>query len=885
MTENIKIPSAVKTAANATKRGWHFFPIKPGKKHPPLVTDNLDTGATNDPAVIATWAQDCNVGVALAKSHLIVLDIDVRDGKRGLETLNALIAKHGPLPPTLTVRTPSGGFHYYFRETNGVKHRMSTTAFGAGVESTNYVLLPGSVLFDGKKFSGRYVTIDKSPVADAPAWFGEYLKERTPTVDDCSQAPVVEQDTPEIIKRAIEYLKTDAKPSLQGENGEYRMLLTYAVLKDMGVSLDAAIQLVEEHYNLPDKCVPQWACGEGADADRHDIKARNAWKYLNQNAPGALSAEADFTADPPEPLTPEEETQQENIRAGNRMVVRNESYGERKRVVIVTGNDHNAIAAVQKIVGPQIDLPDPVFKRNGKLVRLSRNLAEGGSDLKHFEKDALVIQDITKPWFTTRATKSCNFGYPKDVEVKTPIVGEDGKPVSDAKGKPTFSVTVERRWVPMNFPPRIVDQVLGDSSNWPLYRTLYSTTETPTLRPDGTILDSPGYDKGTGLFYDPGDVKFPPIPSRPSKAAGVEAMKLIDDVLIDFPFDPKNTDEKDRNISKAVAVSMLLTSVVRRTLDIAPAYGIDADDQEAGKTTLAKVAGALAVGRNIAVQAFSKSEEERDKLLSALLLTAAPVILFDNIDDIIEGRTIEAVITSAMFDSRPFGKNDTVRTAPTNALTIFTGNKISVGGTLASRVLVSRLVPDKPFKSRTFKHRDIVAYVIAERPKLVAAILTALRCYLIHGKKVVKDTDRFPPWSDLIRSAVIWYGYADPQRGGDKLRENDPIKEAQREVLRQWWKIYTDKSVTAVELRDRSETRDAFADGLKIKSADVTSFRISPYIEKMIDVKLGMPVTVVKEGKRPGRSQQFHLELAKGVRPDWLDKEDDVPAGDDFGGD
>jgi hypothetical protein len=53
----------------------------------------------------------------------------------------------------------------------------------------------------------------------------------------------------------------------------------------------------------------------------------------------------------------------------------------------------------------------------------------------------------------------------------------------------------------------------------------------------------------------------------------------------------------------------------------------------------------------------------------------------------------------------------------------------------------------------------------------------------------------------------------------------------------------------------------------------------------MIDVKLGMPVTVVKEGKRPGRSQQFHLELAKGVRPDWLDKEDDVPAGDDFGGD
>jgi hypothetical protein len=370
-------------------------------------------------------------------------------------------------------------------------------------------------------------------------------------------------------------------------------------------------------------------------------------------------------------------------------------------------------------------------------------------------------------------------------------------------------------------------------------------------------------------------------------------MKLIDDVLIDFPFDPQNVDEKKRNISKAVAVSMLLTSVVRRTLDIAPAYGIDADDQEAGKTTLAKVAGALATGRDIAVQAFSPSEEERDKLLSALLLTAAPVMLFDNIDDTIEGRTMEAVITSPMFDSRPFGKNDTVRTAPTNALTIFTGNKIAVGGTLASRVLVSRLVPDKPLKYRTFVHRDIVKYVIKERPKLVTAILTALRCYLVHGKKVEKDTDRFPPWSDLIRSAVIWYGYADPQRGGDKLRENDPTKEAQRDVLRQWWGRFKDKSVTAANLRDYTlggdgrdrlyPIRDAFADGLKCRSADVTSFKISPYIEKLIGVKLGMPVSVIKEPARVGMSQKFHLELAKDVAPNWVERESTFTAADDFG--
>jgi hypothetical protein len=892
-------PTAVAAARKlvAIHPNWYFFKIDPGTKNKGMPLDNLDAGATNDPKVIAGWPENCNVGIALKKSGLIVPDVDVKSGKQGAASLEILQLENGQLPETYSVRTANGGIHYYYNETDTVKHVQGQNKFGKDIDSTGYVLIAGSVV-DGRPY--RSITDAKGkvrPVAPAPEWFNRYLVERPGANIRDNDEPAVDLDMPANIERAVYFLRVDAPPSIIGKNGERTTLEVAATLKDLGISKDKTIELMAEYYNVEGKCDPLWNFFDGPIEDRMDKKIDNAWAYLTQTQPGALgiTPEQDFGADPLPPRTPEQEAEQENIRASNTMVVRNESYGKRTRVVITTGNDHKAIAAVQKIVGPQINLPDPVFKRNGKLVRLSRNLSEGGPDLKHFEKDALVIQDITKPWFTTRATKSCDFGYPREVEVKTPIVGADGKPVLDDKGKPTFSVTVDRKWVPMNFPPRIVDQVLGDSSNWPLYRTLYSTTETPTLRPDGTILDAPGYDKVTGLFYDPGDIKFPSIPAKPTIEQGKAAMAMIDDVLIDFPFDPKNTDEKNRNISKAVAVSMLLTSVVRRTLDIAPAYGIDADDQEAGKTTLAKVAGALNTGRDIAVQAFSKSEEERDKLLSALLLTAAPVMLFDNIDDIIEGRTIEAVITSAMFDSRPFGKNDTVRTAPTNALTIFTGNKISVGGTLASRVLVSRLVPDKPLKFRKFVHRDIVGYVIKERPKLVAAILTALRCYLVHGKKVAKDTDRFPPWSDLIRSAVIWYGYADPQRGGDKLRENDPIKEAQREVLRKWWRYFTDKSVTAAELRDHNITtdgrdrlypiRDAFADGLKCRSLDVTSFRISPYIEKMIGVKLGMPASVIKEGKRMGTTQKFHLELAPDVDRNWLDKEDTLTTADDFGDD
>ena len=80
---------------------------------------------------------------------------------------------------------------------------------------------------------------------------------------------------------------------------------------------------------------------------------------------------------------------------------------------------------------------------------------------------------------------------------------------------------------------------------------------------------------------------------------------------------------------------------------------IDADDAEAGKTTLGKVGGAFATGRDIRVQAYASSVEERDKLLPALLLSGSPYLLFDNLPDgcIIEGAEIEKVVTSATYES------------------------------------------------------------------------------------------------------------------------------------------------------------------------------------------------------------------------------------------
>ena len=272
---------------------WYLFPIKRLEKYPPCFPDNLRL-ASNDPEQIKAWYKlypGCNWGVSLKKSKLIAVDVDRKPGKVGGESLDALELKHGILPDTFTVSTPSGGLHIYFDETDDVKHAMRQGAFGKDIDSTNYTLLPGCWLSNNA--DRGYEIINDVPVVPAPAWFGEYLgdKEAAPAVE---QVPVIEQDTDDIATRAIYYLQNDAKPSIQGSNGEFALLMTAAVLKDMGISQEYAVDLINEYYNVPGKCEPQWELNEGPIADRLDMKIANAWNYLTKTAPGALSPRAEF---------------------------------------------------------------------------------------------------------------------------------------------------------------------------------------------------------------------------------------------------------------------------------------------------------------------------------------------------------------------------------------------------------------------------------------------------------------------------------------------------------------------------------------------------------------------------------------------------------------
>lgn len=127
-TNNTTILSPLGTAALAyAARGWHVFPLVPHTKIPMGSAKELLSyaghtfahgfkDATTSPDVIrACWLANpsANIGISTGPSGLVVIDVDVKDGKRGAASFRRLEALYG-LSEAVQVATPSGGAHYYF---------------------------------------------------------------------------------------------------------------------------------------------------------------------------------------------------------------------------------------------------------------------------------------------------------------------------------------------------------------------------------------------------------------------------------------------------------------------------------------------------------------------------------------------------------------------------------------------------------------------------------------------------------------------------------------------------------------------------------------------------------------------------------------------------
>lgn len=327
-------------------------------------------------------------------------------------------------------------------------------------------------------------------------------------------------------------------------------------------------------------------------------------------------------------------------------------------------------------------------------------------------------------------------------------------------------------------PERIARTYLARTGQWRI-RRLLGVIETPTLRPDGSILDEPGYDDQTSLWFDPGAVKFPSIPDEPTRDDALAGLAALNEVIKDFPW----VEDCDR----AAALAAILTAMIRHSLRTAPLTAFRAPKMGSGKSLLADVVAMIATGRICSVMSQGKDEDEDKKRMLAILVEGISVACIDNIERPFGGAALCSILTQELWRERILGKTGTA-TVPTATTWIATGNNIQFVGDIVTRVVPCDLDANVERPEERDFDIDLHKYIPEHRGDLVVAGLTVLRAYRVAGSPAqgLPIFGRFEEWSGWVRSALVWLGLPDPCAGRDRLYSQDPVGNQLRQVLRAW---------------------------------------------------------------------------------------------------
>jgi putative DNA primase/helicase len=327
-------------------------------------------------------------------------------------------------------------------------------------------------------------------------------------------------------------------------------------------------------------------------------------------------------------------------------------------------------------------------------------------------------------------------------------------------------------------PPEDVIKTILTRGDW-MFPSVVGIVNTPTMRPDGTILDRPGYDATTQLWYKSSDnVAIPAIPERPTKEEALKALQVLEKLLVEFPF----VD----GASKSVALAGIMTPVLRGAFGTAPLFFLVAPNSGTGKSYLVKLISIIATGRPAPVLGGSDDPKEMEKRLSSAARKASPILAMTNLSIDLESDALNQMITDGIVEVRVFGKNELVE-CDCRGMTVFVdGNNIRLVGDLVRRALTATMNAkmERP-ETRTFKY-DPVGLALADRGKYLAAIFTIARAYMAAREPTPDGATPlagFEEWSRKIRYPLMWLGLTDPAESMEEARDLDPQRTALRELI------------------------------------------------------------------------------------------------------
>jgi hypothetical protein len=346
--------------------------------------------------------------------------------------------------------------------------------------------------------------------------------------------------------------------------------------------------------------------------------------------------------------------------------------------------------------------------------------------------------------------------------------------------------------IPINPPGSHVSALLARVGEWRA-PVLHGVVSCPTMRIDGTILQTPGYDPASGLLYEPNGVEFPMVPETPSRDDALRALNVLSKPFREFVF----ATPADRS----VMLSAVLTALIRRNLPSAPLFAIDAPTAGSGKSLLCETVGIIATGHKPTMISQGKTDEENEKRISSVLMAGDPVVVFDNCDRALGGDTLCSALTQEVIAARILGKSEVPRLL-TNALFMATGNNLEVVGDLGRRTLLCRIDTGAERPDQIEHDFSPIEEARADRATLVVAGLTILRGYESAGRpNRMVPMGSFESWN-MIREALVWLDEADPTTTRERVIADDPRKGDLAELLDLWAEALGGHSTTLAEIAE-----------------------------------------------------------------------------------
>jgi putative DNA primase/helicase len=350
-----------------------------------------------------------------------------------------------------------------------------------------------------------------------------------------------------------------------------------------------------------------------------------------------------------------------------------------------------------------------------------------------------------------------------------------------------------KSWDPAHPPPWYLE-TLADRQDWP-FPVLQGVMTAPTLRPDGSVLDTPGYDPDTGLYLDYNGVTFPALPAMPTLDAARSAIGELQEVLWDFLF--VEVHGTRFHYPFAAALAAILSLACRSAiLGSVPLFAVTSTTPGSGKGLLVDVLSIIGTGRPAPRWPQSDDDAEDRKRLLTVGMAGDPCIHIDNVLYPLGSPALDLALTAPSITDRIMGKNVKVE-APLNMVWFASGNNLQYKGDLSRRVVPVPLDPkmERPEQRTGFKHDPLPAWIREHRPRLVIAALTIVKAYFAADCPTQPLTafGSFQEWSDLVRSCLVWAGEADCCEGRKNLAAESSQYQELGRLLECWSGCYPEQ--------------------------------------------------------------------------------------------